>query len=108
MTSGEPPFAHSIAHCLLTGLVRPLVKAHAESKTKPFTVTVWLSAPLTYTAVASKTKQTALKAAVGNFIVYSFLRIYDMDGLGAQSSLVLGRAEYAYRLRLRSLLLQSG
>jgi len=31
-----------------------------------------------------------------------------MDGLGAQSSLVLGRAEYAYRLRLRSLLLQSG
>src|SRR5437764_14719577 len=52
MTSGEPPLAQSIAHCLLAGLERPLVKAHAESRTKPFTVTVELSAAVKYIAVA--------------------------------------------------------
>jgi hypothetical protein len=33
MTSCDPAFAHDVAHCLLMGLLRPLVNAHAESKT---------------------------------------------------------------------------
>ena len=32
MTSCDPAFAHDVAHCLLMGLLRPLVNAHAESR----------------------------------------------------------------------------
>src|SRR6059058_4588201 len=68
MTSGEPPLAQSIAHCLLAGLVRPLVKAHAESRTKPFTVTVELSAAVRYIAVA---RPRILNVAVALFMGFA-------------------------------------
>src|SRR5215469_727369 len=41
ITSGDPALAQAIAHSLLMGLSRCLVKAHAESNTYPFTVTGW-------------------------------------------------------------------
>jgi hypothetical protein len=38
MTRGEPLRAHANAHSPLIGLSKPLVKAHAESKTQPVIV----------------------------------------------------------------------
>src|SRR5215467_368993 len=58
ITSGEPAFAQEIAHSLLMGLSRPFVKAHAESRTYPLTVTLGASAAFSKTDAGSRTTKT--------------------------------------------------
>lgn len=69
MTSGDPFFAHANAQCLLMGLARPFVNAHAESMTHPEIVIV---VPISATA----TKDTAIKTRAGRNILREIVTIF--------------------------------
>src|ERR1035441_419468 len=59
ITKGEPAFAQAVAHSALIGFFRPLVNAHAESRTYPLTVIGFpasLSAPRATTASTDASK----------------------------------------------------
>ena len=60
ITSGEPALAQEMAHDLLMGLLSPLVMAHAESRTQPFTVTVGASAAFRKAPADKKNKKDCL------------------------------------------------
>src|SRR5436190_11302905 len=70
ITSGDPAFAQAVAHSPLMGFFSPLVKAQAESRTYPFTVTVLAASPTAKAATASNSGTANLMC---NFI-WNFLR----------------------------------
>src|SRR5215469_7442431 len=78
MTSEEPAFAQEIAHCLLIGLSRFLVKAHAESRTYPFTVIVGASAAGEQLAATSRATNATRNVGNANFISGTSSSIIDM------------------------------
>src|ERR1700674_303867 len=68
ITSGEPAFAQAVAHSTLIGFERPLVEAHAESSTYPFTTIDFPSSVPATSKAKANVKQIPSKTAFLNFI----------------------------------------